>query len=37
MVSLFELEQYNAKGFREGVTMGLGNLDEYLLTQVASK
>jgi uncharacterized protein YndB with AHSA1/START domain len=37
MASLDELERFLAMGFKEGFTMGLGNLDEYLSTLVASK
>jgi uncharacterized protein YndB with AHSA1/START domain len=37
MASLSELERYIAMGFKEGFTMIMGNLDEYLLTLVATK
>jgi uncharacterized protein YndB with AHSA1/START domain len=37
MASLDELEKFIAMGFKEGFTMGLGNLDDYLLTLVTSK
>ncbi|HEY2649280.1 MAG TPA: SRPBCC domain-containing protein [Puia sp.] len=35
MSGLAELEQFVALGYKEGVAMGMSNLDEYLLGQVA--
>ncbi len=35
MASLAELEQFIAMGYKEGMAMVMGNLDEYLLTLVA--
>jgi len=37
MSSLAELEKFVAMGYKEGVAMGMKNLDEYLLTVVTSK
>ena len=37
MANLSELEQFIAMGFKEGVTAGLANLDEFLLTLVTNK
>jgi hypothetical protein len=38
MASLAQLEQFIAGGYYEkGIAMGMNNLDEYLLTLVASK
>jgi len=37
MANLSELEQFIAMGFKEGVTVGLANLDELLLTLVTNK
>jgi uncharacterized protein YndB with AHSA1/START domain len=37
MSSLAELEKFVAMGYREGVAMGMKNLDEYFLSLVASK
>ncbi len=37
MNSLSELEKFIAMGFKEGVTGGMANLDEFLLTLVATK
>jgi|SRR6516165_8686861 uncharacterized protein YndB with AHSA1/START domain len=37
MANLSELEQFLARGFKEGLSAGLANLDEYLLTLVTNK
>ena len=37
MASLAELEKFVSLGYKEGVAMGMKNLDEYLLTVVTSK
>ena len=37
MESLAQLEQFVAMGYKEGLAMGMRNLDEYLLTLVPNK
>ena len=37
MASLAELEQFVAMGYKEGIAMGMSNLDEYFLSLVTSK
>lgn len=37
MASLSELEQFIAMGYKEGMAVVMGNLDEYLLTLVTNK
>ena len=37
MQSLAQLEQFVALGYKEGIAMGMNNLDEYFLSLVASK
>jgi hypothetical protein len=37
MESLAQLEQFVAMGYKEGLAMGMNNLDEYFLSLVPGK